>query len=61
MPVYMIYACAHCGTEAPRQEYGAMAPPDWVNVIVHGRTEWFDKWECLQTYAGEQQEERRGE
>jgi len=60
MPIFLIYQCANCGAEAPQVAMGNPPPSDWVNLVVNGRPEWFDKWDCVQAYANKQKEKDAG-
>lgn len=59
MPQLYVYVCPQCGT---RSEEGSGLPASWfsinlpANTTEPSRMEYFDTWNCLSVYAGEQTE-----
>lgn len=59
MPVYQVFVCPHCGTTT---EPGTSLPASWFSVnmpqteVMAGTmtVEYFDTWNCVAVYAGEQ-------
>lgn len=59
MPQYQVYVCPNCGTTT---EPVSALPPSWFSVnMPQSQTsagtmtvEYFDTWNCVSVYAGEQ-------